>query len=123
MRALFLENRADMPLGETIFPGQLAEIGAIKFPQDGLAAQIPLQGRALGKVQKLAAGGVDDFQEPFPSHQFIEPIKILRDLGGTEFELCHNASFPVRFYGQNLSYDVFIPQIADRCWVVFLLSG
>ena len=64
MGSFFLENGADMTLGQAVFSGQLAEIGAVELPQDGLTAQVTLQGGALGKIQKLAAGSVDDLEKP-----------------------------------------------------------
>ena len=59
---------------------------------------------------EFAPGGVDDLQKPLHAHQLVQPEKLFRDLFLTQLELCHSASFPVRFFGQPLIYHGIIPQ-------------
>ena len=80
-----MKNGADVPLGKTVFPGQLAEIGAVKLPKDGLTAQVAFQCGTLGKIQKLAAGGVDDLEKHLLN---IASICMYNDVHPPAFVIC-----------------------------------
>ena len=75
-----LQDVADAAVGNAVFPGELPQVGAVVFPQDGLVPQRTLQRFPLGEINAFPARRVQDLEKPLHAHQLAEPLDLRRDL-------------------------------------------